>query len=112
MTLFASLGTWDTRQKKGHPTHRPYGRHDNAQDIGHDVHQNTCPLEFPDHSAQGGFLRTHLLDLFIPKDSKSVMKVQEERKGLTQVPVVAQLLMNLTSIHEDVGFNSWRCSVG
>ena len=76
------MGTWETRPKKGHCTHRPYGCHDNAQDVDHDIHQNTRPLEFPDHSAQRGFLRTHPFYLFIPKDSKSVTKEQEEGKEL------------------------------
>lgn len=89
MTFFASLGTWETRQKKGQCAHRPYGCRDNAQDIGHDIHQNTRPLEFPDRSAQRGFLGTHPFYLFIPKDSKSVMKEQEEGKRFT-FPLAAQ----------------------
>lgn len=89
MTFLVSLGTWETRQKKGQCAHRPYGCRDNAQDIGHDIHQNMRPLEFPDHSSQRGFLGTHLFYLFIPKGSKSVMKEQEEGKRFT-LPLTGQ----------------------
>lgn len=80
MAFSVSLGAWETRQKGG-PTHRPYSCHDDAQDVGHDVHQNTGALDFPDGSAQRGFLGPRPLHLFVSKDSKPVQEEEVENQG-------------------------------
>ena len=37
---------------------------------------------------------------------------KNENKGVPRSSVVAQQLMNLTSIHEECSFDPWSCSVG
>lgn len=72
MTFLVSWGPGGQGgSRRATPTHRPDGGHDDAQDVGHNVHQHPGPLELPDHSVQRGFLRTHPVYLFVPKGSKS-----------------------------------------
>lgn len=81
------MPSWGPRRLFGraNPAHRPQGCHDDAQDVGYNVHQNSGSLEFPDHAAQGGLLRPYPLYFFFPKDLESAMK-EKERGEWTDSP--------------------------
>ena len=47
-----------------------------------------------------------------PRVGIEVRDGSDQKNSLQGVPVVAQQDMNLTSIHEDVSFDSWPRSMG